>query len=557
MRGPIGVSPFYFIGRPIMKKVPVVFLSADPTHTLSLDEDLRRIKEKVRAAEYRDVLNFDARPAARLDDVVQALYETKPQIVHFSGHGSHAGLMLVGMDGHSRDWVSAEDLTELFTAFRGEIRLVVLSACSTHHQATAIANVVGCAIGTPADIADEAAIVFNAEFYRALAFGESVQGACTKACAILGAKGLDQVRPKLLVAPGVNPAQVIPVDEVRPKLVVGAGGDPGQLNPIPTPSPAPAPVSSSAPVPRQPAVLTRRAALLVVACGVVLGAEQLLDGIKRSWRPESGANQSTAISGSSAADALAAARELYRVGNYAAAFPRFQRAAEAGNPEAMGFLGMAFLRGQGTERTPELAAYWLALAADRRDARGMNAYGLAYEEGFGVGQSYRWARHWYEAAATEKNDVEAMRNLARLHREGLGTVRHDSLALAWYLNAVGAGSVEAMVDVGIMYAEGVDGRRDADQALRWFQRAADAGSPRAMHAVGRLHEEARNFGQALAWYRRAAQAGSAEAMNNLGVLYQNGWGVTADRAAASRWYRRAAEAGSSAAAGNLTALEGG
>lgn len=501
-----------------MKKVPVLFLSADPTRTLSLQEDLRNIQVKVRAAEYRDVLAFDPRPAARLDDVVQALYENKPQIVHFSGHGSHEGLMFVGPDGHSVHWVSAEDLTELFTAFRGDIRLVVLSACSTHDQARAIADIVGCAIGTPAAIADEAAIAFNAEFYRALAFGESVQGACTKACAVLGAKELDQVRPKLWVGPGVDPAQVTVVRPPLPKRV---------------------------------------AALLVVACGVALGAGQLV-GLGESTESHGGhAADSVKIDESNPVEALAAARDLYRAGNYTAAVPGFKRAAEAGNPEAMGFLGAAFLLGQGTERTPELAAHWLAQAAHRRDARGMNAYGLAYEEGFGVGQSYGRALHWYEAAAKEKNDAEAMRNLARLHRQGLGTVRHDSLALAWYLNAVRAGSVEAMVDIGLMYAEGVDGRRDADRAVRWFQRAADAGSPRAIHAMGRLHEDARNFGQALAWYRRAAQAGSAEAMNNLGVIYQNGWGVTADRAEASRWFRLAAKAGSPAAAGHLAALEGG
>lgn len=536
-----------------MKKIPVVFLSADPTHTLSLQEDLRSIQEKVRAAEYRDVLDFDSRPAARLDDMLQALYETKPQIVHFSGHGSRDGLMFVGPDGRSREWVSAEDLTELFTAFRGDIRLVVLSACSTHDQARTIADVVGCAIGTPADIADEAALVFNTQFYRALAFGESVQGACAKACAVLAAKKLDQVRPELWVATGIDPAQLFPVD------------DTGRFIPIPTQSPAPAPVSSPMPAPgpaavpvrSKPGVLTRSAALLVVVWAVVLWAGQLVGGNERPWPPGNGAADSATISELSAPDALAAARELYRVGNYAAAVPRFQRAAEAGNAEAMGFLGMAFLRGLGTARTPELAAHWLARAADRRDARGMNAYGLAYEEGFGVVQSYRWARHWYEVAATEKNDGEAMRNLARLHRQALGTVRNDSLALAWYLNAVGAGSVEAMVDIGNMYAEGVKGRRDANQALRWFQRAAGAGSPRAMHSIGRLHEDARNFGQALAWYRKAAGAGSADAMNNLGVLYQNGWGVAADRGEASRWYRRAAEAGSPAALGNLTALEGG
>lgn len=507
-----------------MRKVPIVFLSADPQRTLSLAEDLRNIKEKVRAAEYRDVLDFEVCLAARFDDLVQALHKKKPRIVHFSGHGRADGLMLIHSDGRAPDWVSANDLTELFAAFRDNISVVVLSACSTVEQARAIADVVGCAIGTPRAIKDEAAIVFNAEFYRAIAFGESVRSAYEKACAVLR-DDLDEVRPELVVRLGVDAAKIVLVRRPVLPWVVAAG---------------------------------------VMLLGVSLAASQGLgtpDGPALPVSPlrdvAHAAASRTGVGGSGATADLAAARELHRVGNYAASFPLFKRAAEAGIPEAMGFLGSAYLRGEGTDRTPDLAAHWLSLAARARDARGMNAYGLAYEDGFGVGQSYRWARHWYEVAATEKNDVEAMRNLARLHRQGLGTVRHDSLALDWALKAVGAGSAEAMVDVGLMYVEGVHGRRDGDQALRWFRRAADEGSPRGMHAIGRLHEDAKDYGQALAWYRRAASAGSAEAMNNLGMLYQNGMGVTSDRAEAARWYHRAAAAGSPVAAGNLTALEGG
>jgi TPR repeat protein len=503
----------------MVKKVPIVFLSADPTRTLSLEEDLRNIKIKVRAAKYRDVLHFDPCPAARFDDLIQALHETKPQVVHFSGHANHEGLMLVGEDGRTPHWVTARDLEELFTAFRDNIRVVVLSGCLTGPQAKAIAGIVGCAIGTPAKILDEAAIVFNAEFYRAIAFGESLQGAFEKGCAALTGE-LDSVHPKLETRADVDPRTVILVKPapVRRWWVAGA-------------------------------------TLLVVSFGVALAAHvRGEDGGPHRNRVL--APVDTGLSTTSPAEDLAAARELHRMGNYAASFPRFRRAAEAGIPEAMGFLGVAYLRGEGTERNPELTAHWLSLAAKARDARGMNAYGLAYEDGFGVGQSYRWARHWYEVAAKEKNDAEAMRNLARLYQRGLGTPPSDSLALDWYRRAVDAGSVDAIVDVGLMYAEGMDGRHDADQALRWFQRAADAGSPRAMHAIGRLHEDAKDYGQALVWYRRAADAGSAEAMNNLGVLYQNGWGVASDRAEAARWYRRAAEAGSPVAAGNLAALGG-
>lgn len=500
-----------------MKKVPVVFLSADPERRLWLDEDLRRIKEKVRAARYRDVLAFNACLAARVDDLVQALYETPPQIVHFSGHGNHDGILLVGPDGCSPDWVSADDLRKLFTAFRDGISVVVLSACSTHAQARVIAEVVGCAIGTPAEIEDEAAILFNAEFYRAIAFGKSVQTAYERACGVLGLNDKDKVRPELFAGPGVDPAQL---RLIRKPMPLGAGA----------------------------------AAVLLVAAGVGLAQ---MPG--RSVEPPPPDPPETVadsgVESASPTENLAVARELHRAGNYKASFPRFKRAAEAGITEAMGFLGIAYLRGEGTGRTPDSAAHWLSLAANAADARGMNAYGLAFEDGFGVAQDYRRAREWYEKAASQ-NHVEAMRNLARLHRQGLGTVRRDSLALEWLLKAVGAGSVEAMMDAGLMYAEGVDGKRNTDQALHWLHRAAEAGSHRAMHAIGRLHEDAKNYGEALVWYRKAAGAGSAEAMNKLGVLYQNGWGVTPDRAEAVRWYRQAARAGSRVAAGNLMALEG-
>ncbi len=505
----------------MMKKVPVVFLYADPTRELFLDEDLRKIKEEVRAAEYR-ALDFDVRPAARFNDLMRALHETKPQVVHFSGHANHQGLMLVGADKRTPHWVSAHDLAELFTAFRDNVRVVVLSGCSTGFQAKEIADVVGCAIGTPAPILDQAAIDFNAAFYRAIAFGESVKSAYETGCAALTGE-MDSVHPQLESRADVDPGQVFLVHKPEPvhKRWVAAG-----------------------------------ATLLIVSSGVALAAHgrgKDLAGPPGSPPP---VTADTGTATTSAAEDLAAARELHRVGNYAASFPRFRRAAEAGNPEAMGFLGLAYLRGEGTARNPELTAHWLSLAAKARDARGMNAYGQAYEDGFGVGQSYRWARHWYEVAAREKGDVEAMRNLARLHRQGLGTPPSDSLALGWYLKAVDAGSVEAIVDIGLMYAEGVQGRRDVGQALGWFQRAADAGSPRAMHAIGRLHEDAKDYGQAVVWYRKAAAAGSVDAMNNLGVLFQNGWGVAADRTEAARWYRKAVEAGSPVAAGNLAALEG-
>ena len=74
-----------------LKKLPdiitVHFMASNPTDTpsLRLDEESRTIMEKIRMSEYRDSVKFETRWATRASDILQALNETNPTIVHFSG----------------------------------------------------------------------------------------------------------------------------------------------------------------------------------------------------------------------------------------------------------------------------------------------------------------------------------------------------------------------------------------------------------------------------------------------------------------------------------------
>ncbi|HEU4882979.1 MAG TPA: CHAT domain-containing protein, partial [Longimicrobium sp.] len=193
------------------------FFAADPLSAhdgraprLMLDEDVRQIRQKVRAAEHRDDLEFDLRLAARTDDLLQALNETRPQVVHFSGHGQSEGLVLVSADGRRPHVVPAPALEQLFQVFRGDIRVVVLNACFSLPQAEAIAASVGCAIGTSGPISDEGAITFAGAFYRAIAFGQSVQAAYDQARTALALEHVDDREcPRLVVRPGVDAARLV------------------------------------------------------------------------------------------------------------------------------------------------------------------------------------------------------------------------------------------------------------------------------------------------------------------------------------------------------------
>lgn len=538
-----------------MSKVKVLFFAADPLSAspdgrkprLLLDEDVRQTREKVQAAAHRDAIDFDFRLAARADDLIQALNETRPQVVHFSGHGDHDGLVLASTDGKRAHLVDAATLARVFRAFRGDIRVVVLNACLSMPQAEALAEVVGCAIGTRAPISDEGAITFGASFYRALAFGHSVQAAYDQACAALALNHFDE--------------------REHPELVARADVDPARLVLVPTDGAAP---------PRPAPARTRRwagtvAAAAALAAGIALWNPMgdgdrpevlgLAGGLSDASSSRAGAATSSAAPGDGSPEAaeLAAARDLYEAGNFAAALPLFQRAAEGGDAEAMGFLGVMYLNGEGTRPDPSLAVLWLRKAVDqKRDARAMNALGTAFERGAGEDQSDRWAAHWYRAAAEEKSYAPAMSNLARMYSQGRGVKASADTALDWYRRAAEAGSVDALVDAGAIHQEGLAGAPDPKEALRLYHAAAQKGSARGMVAIGRMYQEGDGVTQdhaaARSWYEKGAKAGSAEAMNNLGVLYQEGWGVEPDRAEAIRWFRRAAAKGSTVAAANLRAL---
>jgi hypothetical protein len=213
----------------VMNKAVVLFFAADPLSApaaggmpLQLAEDIRRIRNQVRLADYRDALVFDFRLAAQADDLIQALNETSPQVVHFSGHGTSEGLILVGRN-ETAQHISAKALEDLFQIFRGNIQVVVLNACFSLPQAQAIARVVGCAIGTGKVISDDAAITFGGAFYGALAFGRSVQAAFDQARVALALKHPgEEETPQIVAGPGVDPAQIFVVAGARQKEF-GAG----------------------------------------------------------------------------------------------------------------------------------------------------------------------------------------------------------------------------------------------------------------------------------------------------------------------------------------------
>lgn len=203
------------LSKPMIK---ILLLTSNPegTSPLRLDEEARLIAQKIRAAEYRDVLKLETLWALRPDDLLQSLNEHNPHIVHFSGHGSKAGEIVLMDNNRQVKPVSVEALKMLFTTLKGNIRVVVLNACYSQIQAQAISEVIDCVIGMSTAIGDEAAIIFAASFYRAIGFGRSIQEAFDQGKAAIMLEGIPEAStPKILTRKGVDPSSIVLIDHAE------------------------------------------------------------------------------------------------------------------------------------------------------------------------------------------------------------------------------------------------------------------------------------------------------------------------------------------------------
>ena len=190
--------------------VTILFLASNPTDSqqLRLDEESRAMDQRLRMAEFRDMFEIRQHWAVRVDDLQECLLRNKPDIVHFSGHGSKSSEIVLQDDSGSSHPVSARALSKLFSILKGTVRCVVLNACYSEAQALAIAEHVDCVIGMSQAISDPAAISFTASFYQALGYGKSVKTAFELGCAQIDLRNLGEENTPKLVAFNCDPDRV-------------------------------------------------------------------------------------------------------------------------------------------------------------------------------------------------------------------------------------------------------------------------------------------------------------------------------------------------------------
>jgi hypothetical protein len=172
----------------------ILILAANPKNTekLRLDEEMREIQAGLERSRKREQFDLIPRWAVRPQDLLRALLDYEPQIVHFSGHGGgEQGLALEDEAGQAQ-LVSADALARLFKLFEGKLECVLLNACYSEVQAEAICQHVNYVIGMNQAIGDKAARKFAVGFYDALGAGRSIEDAYEFGCSAIYLEGISE-----------------------------------------------------------------------------------------------------------------------------------------------------------------------------------------------------------------------------------------------------------------------------------------------------------------------------------------------------------------------------
>lgn len=191
----------------IPEKVSVLYLATSPKNEarLRVDEEARDIHEAIRKSDNPQCIEFSDRWAVRQTDLLQALNETNPDIVHFSGHGaSDGGIVLEDQFGNAA-LLDKERLSVVVGAAAKRVRLIVFNACYSDEEVEKILRHVDATIGMTDSISDVAAKAFAAQLYSSIGFGLDLQTAFNQARAAIALVSPEEIEtPKLRVRKGID-----------------------------------------------------------------------------------------------------------------------------------------------------------------------------------------------------------------------------------------------------------------------------------------------------------------------------------------------------------------
>jgi hypothetical protein len=204
---------------PKPEKLRVLLLGASSEGDLRVGREQKRIRAAVESALHRNQIELDVRPAATTADLLDGISKFRPHVVHFSGHSNHELIVFEKEtdEPHQGHVVTAEAFAKAVRATDDPPLLVLLNSCNSASQIDeVVTSVAPFAIGMADSIDDADAINYAAQFYAAVANGQSINSAHLSGQAALELAGLDSATlPTLACASDADPASTILVKPIH------------------------------------------------------------------------------------------------------------------------------------------------------------------------------------------------------------------------------------------------------------------------------------------------------------------------------------------------------
>jgi hypothetical protein len=196
------------------KPLAVLYSTANPDikSPLRVDVEMRQVQEAVRGSRLRDNIALHYRPAADLKSIMDGLNDLAPGIVHFSGHGHSGGIAVdhAKVSHPSAKVVTFDLLAKAVAAVDSPPQVIVLNSCHSAGAKKAFLPPARAVIAMGDSISDLAATAFAAQFYAAIAAGQSLKAAFAQGVVAIEAVSLNEAKtPQLILADGVNAADVV------------------------------------------------------------------------------------------------------------------------------------------------------------------------------------------------------------------------------------------------------------------------------------------------------------------------------------------------------------
>jgi TPR repeat protein len=185
-------------------------------------------------------------------------------------------------------------------------------------------------------------------------------------------------------------------------------------------------------------------------------------------------------------------------------------------------LAAAYFTGRGVTQDEKQAAYWYEKAAEAGDPEAQKQIGYFYEVGLGVPADPARAAHWYQLSAAN-GLVSAKVNLGVAYLMGIGVPKNPALGERLFVEAAAKGSGLGACYLGEMYFYGAGAKEDQQQARRWYEVGAKLHDPQAEFRLASLlstdPDRAHNLSKIVDNLRRSASDGYVPAMHALAYLF--------------------------------------